>query len=189
MRMDREGPIRRHAAGAAEERADGQAARSAGPVDRVGARVRGDRVLQVTLRERVRDTELQVLRERDLRDRHLEQHLARHDVDALQDVEDELVVALGGENDERVRHLVGDDPDLFLEDRLRPLRLAGYAGAGLPPRKRDADHALAARTGSPWRARRTGGATPAAGAADSASAEAPLASAGSPTPPMPPTCC
>src|SRR5262249_4663516 len=62
-------------------------------------------------------------------------------------VEDELIVALGGEHDERVGDRVGDDAHLLLEDGRRALRLAGGArgarGAqnadrARPARERDA---------------------------------------------------
>src|SRR6185369_11223776 len=59
---------------------------------------------------------------------------------------DELVVALRREDDERVRHLVGDDADFFLEDagRSRGAAAGRAGGAGLsalkPARQRDAEH-------------------------------------------------
>ena len=64
-------------------------------------------------------------------DHHLEHDLARHDVDPPEHVEDQLIVALGREHDQRVRHLVGDDADLFLEDGWRPRLL--HARMALPP--------------------------------------------------------
>src|SRR6185369_1971823 len=101
---------------------------------------------QLALGDRVGHAELEVLVEHDLGDHHLEDDLTRHDVDALQDVDDQLVVALRREDDERVRHLVGDDADFFLEDagRSRGAAAGRAGGAGLsalkPARQRDAEH-------------------------------------------------
>src|SRR5439155_14935 len=72
-------------------------------------------------------------------DRDLEHHLPRHDVETLHHVEDQLVVALGRQDDERVGDVVRDDAHLLLEDGWRALRLPGYAGrSGWPAGKRDA---------------------------------------------------
>ena len=87
----------------------------------------GDRLAETALGERILDAEAQILVQRDLGDRHLEHHLPRNHVDPFHDVQDQLVVALGREHDERVGDVVGDDAHLLLEDRRRTLRLSGRA--------------------------------------------------------------
>src|SRR5439155_19516252 len=103
----------------------------------------------------------------------------------LHHVEDQLVVALGRQDDERVGDVVRDDAHLLLEDRGRALELPGCAGrrSGRPAGKRDATRAA---RGSGYRPGGTAAQAPRRSADPAAPTEAPTGAAGaSPRKPSP----
>src|SRR5439155_24113581 len=103
-------------------------------------------------------------------------------------VGDELVVALGGEHDERVGDRIGDDAHLLLEDGQRARRLAG--GARRPGRAGAAGDRDAADGGGAARPARgparAGGAAPAAPPPARPPAGPPAAQRAAPPLPRPP---